>query len=306
MKEYADDLFRYLETCERNYASFDTEAFIQTYQGIIAVFNESRKQRDKVVQLDQLFLDRIKQASLTTSDIREITLQVMITHFESVANIDGQGNQSYTFCRGLRSVRQDVAFFEGHLAPLLFRDGSLNNNFRLNAFFMGEMARYLNRFGKKLKADLTPEEFAALSEPLKYLELARRRAELGTQLLQDRASLEFHLRRIDAFRKMREKSRLAEYYLREWQYLATATFWSKLKGLFGQIAGKARGAFSSSRYFRLVIAQRQPAYFVYLLLIILFLWLAFFVPRKWSDFSDRRLQIFKQKAPGQEIERPGT
>ncbi|HWR83012.1 MAG TPA: hypothetical protein VN285_06900 [Candidatus Deferrimicrobium sp.] len=301
IRKHVDDLFRYLDTYEKSYGQFETEAFLQTYHGICAVFQALRQQRDKAVSVDEYLLDKIKLSPLTSSDLRQAAVQVLITFFESEADIDGLSNRSYTYCRGLRAVKQDAPFFEGHLVPVLFRDGSLNNNSRLNSFLLHEIARFLNTFGKGLKADLSPEPFAALSDPLKILELARRRQQLGTDLLKDRTSLEFHLQRIDAFGKLRQKSRLCEFYLKEWHYLAEKSFWSKIKAALGEVGGKFRGAFSSSRYFRLVITQRNPAYAYYVFIILLFVALAVYVPIKWNDYASHRLDEFQKRT----VQTPG-
>ncbi len=295
VKSHVDHLFRYLDTYERSYAQFETEGFLQNYQGIRAVFQALRQQRDKAVDLDRYVLDKLKQAPLTSSDLRQLTIQVLITFFESEADIDGQSNKSYTYCRGLRGVKQDVPFFENNLVPLLFRDGSLNNNYRLSAFFLREVARYINTFGKRLNADLSPEAFAALGDPLKFLELARRRHQLGDDLIKDRTSLEFHLQRVDVFNKLGQKRRLYERYLEEWNYLVKGSFWAKVKSFLGELAGKFKGAFSSWRYFRLVLSQRNPAFLFYGLIIVFFILLAIYVPMKWSDHAGRQLNQFEER-----------
>jgi len=296
VRSYVEDLFRYLDRYENNYAQFETEAFLQTYNGICAVFQALRQQRDKAVDLDQYFLDKIKQFPLTSSDLRQLTVQVLVTFFESEADIDGQSNRAYSYCRGARAVKQDVPFFVSHLVPLLFREGSLNNNHRLNSFLMHEIARYLNRFGKSLKADLSPEQFAALSDPLKFLELARRRHQLGDDLIKDRASLEFHLQRIDTFGKLARKSKLGEHYLKEWDYLIKKDFWSKVKAFLGELSGKFKGAFSNWRYFKLVTTQRNPAFLFYGLIIVLFIWLAIYIPIKWSSYAEGRFDQLEKRS----------
>jgi len=217
----------------------------------------------------------------------------MITYFESEADTDGQSNKSYLYCRGLRGVRQDVPFFETHLIPLLFKEGSLSNNHRLAAFLLNEIGRYINRFGKRVQANLSPEDFLAMPDPMKFLELARRRLELGNELLKDRGSLEFHLQRVNAFKKLEQKSRVHGYLLTEWQYLRKTNFWSKVRSFFGELFAKLRGAFSSGRYFRLVLTQRNPAYLFYIVMILIFIFLAIYVPISWNRYSDRRLNEFR-------------
>jgi len=295
-KSYVDDLFKYLDTYEGNYAQFETEAFLQTYNGICAVFQALRKQRDKAVAVDEFFLEKIKQYPLTSSDLRQLTIQVLVTFFESEADIDGQSDRAYSYCRGVRAVKQDVPFFEHHLIPLLFREGSLNNNYRLNSFLLNEIARYLNKFGKSLAVDINPEQFASMSDPLKFLELARRRQQLGADIISDRTSLEFHLQRVDTFNKLRQKSRLFEHYLKEWNYLVQTNFWSRVKTVLGELWGKIKGAFSSWRYFRLVLTQRNPAFLFYGLVILIFILLAIYVPMKWSNYSQSRFEQFEKRS----------
>jgi hypothetical protein len=296
IKSYVEDLFKYISTYEKKYSEFKTEAFFQTYNGIYTVFQALRQQRDKAVELDYVFLDRIRETPLNESDLRQVTVQVLITLFESEADTDGRSNQAYSHCRGLRPVKQDVPYFEKHLLMMLFKEGSLKDNFRLNSFLLNEMARYLNKFGKRIDADLAPERFNAMSDPMKILELARRRLELGADLLKDRESLEFHLHRVDAFTKLKARGKLYRQYLSEWKYLKKRDFWSRVGSWFGVIGGRFRGAFSSGRYMRLVISQRDPAYLIYTMLVILFLVAAVAVPILWSQHSQTELERFKERA----------
>ncbi len=296
MESYITELFRYLETYENNYAKFDTEAFLQTYNGIYAVFQALREQRDKAVQVDQFFLEKIRQSPLTGSDLRQLCIQILVTYFESEADTDGQSNQAYLYCRGLRSVKQDVPYFENNLVPLLFREGSLNNNHELNVFLLSEIARYINKFGKGINTVMSPEEFSGMTDPMKFLELSRRRLVLGNDVIRDHSSLEFHLQRVRAFDKLGNSSRLAEYYLTKWQYLAKTSFWAKVTDFFGELWGKVKGAFSNWRYFRLVMTQRNPAYFWYGFIIVIFIFLAIYVPLKWNSYSDQKLEEFHQRS----------
>jgi hypothetical protein len=301
IKSYVKDLFKYLETYEKNYSQFKTEAFFQTYNGIYAVFQALREQRNKAVELDYVFLDGVRETPLTESDLRQVTVQVLITFFESEADTDGRSNQAYSHCRGIRPVKQDVPFFEKHLLPVLFKESCFKENFRLISFFLNEIARYLNKFGKRIQVDLPPEKFNAMSDQMKFLELARRRLDLGTDLLKDRESLEFHLQRVDAFTKLKAKGRVYRQHLSEWQYLKRRDFWSKVKSWLGEFGGKFRGAFSSGRYLRLVLSQRNPAYLTYTVIVILFLTAAVAVPILWNKHYQKRLQDFRERA--EEVQR---
>ncbi|MCK5125864.1 MAG: hypothetical protein KAR42_06380 [candidate division Zixibacteria bacterium] len=296
IKTYIDDLFRYLDTFENKSTEFETEAFLQTYNGIYAVFQAFRKQRDKAIEVDQYFLQRIQKEPLTSSVLRQLTIQVLITFFESEADIDGQSNKSYLYCRDLRASKRDIAYFEEHLLPLLFRDGGLNNNFRLNSFFLSEIGRYLNKFGRDVNAGLSPEAFESMSVPQRFLELMRRRLSLGPDLLSDRNSLEFHLHRVDAFSKLSGKSGVGEQYLKKWNYLKTTSFWDKVTGALSEIGGKIKGTFASFTYFKLVITQRTAAFFWYSVIALFFVFLSIYVPMKWVSYSDEKLEQFNNKA----------
>ena len=110
MKSYIDDLFKYIDTYENNYSQFETEAFLQTYNGIITVYQTLRGDRNQAVEVDYYFLDKIKLQPLTSSDLRQLAVQVLITRFESEVDTDGRSNQAYSYCRNLRPVKQDVPF----------------------------------------------------------------------------------------------------------------------------------------------------------------------------------------------------
>ncbi|MFH2050830.1 MAG: hypothetical protein ABIJ12_15455 [bacterium] len=295
IKSDIDDLFRYLKTYDTNYSKFETEAFMQTYNGIRTVFQTLREQRNQAVEVDYSFLDAVKLAPLTSSDLRHLTVQMLITYFESVADVDGRSNQAYDYCRGLRAVKQDVPFFETILLPLFFREGSLNDNFRLHSFLLGELANFLNKYGRPVNADLSPEAFAAYDDGRKFLELARRRLQLGSDLMADRSSLEFHLQRVGTFDKLSQRKKLFKEYLMQWNYLVKVSFWSKIKSFFGELGGKAKGFFSSFRYTRLVFSQRRPAFFLLTFFVILWLFLAVMIPVWWLDYEKGQLdELYKR------------
>lgn len=296
IESYIDDLFNYLDIYKNRQSEFKTEAFLQTYNGVSAVFNALRQQRDEAVQVDIYFLNKIKATPLADSDLREITIQVLITYFESEADTDGQSNKAFSYCRGLRTVKQDVPYFENYLMPLLLKERSLRDNSKLNRFFLDEIARYINKFGRPLNPNLTPEEFAAKSNPLKLLELARRRQHLGKDLISDRKSLEFDLKRLGVFDKVSEKNKLISQYFDEWKYCEKGDFLSKVKSWLTEFGSKIGGAFTSFRYFRLIISQRKAAYLFYSVIIILFLLLAVYVPSKWREYSQTKFEQLEDRA----------
>ncbi len=301
VRKYVDDLFSYIDTYENNYAQFEAAAFMQTYQGIGAVFQAMRQQRDQAMELDRVLLDRIRQAPLTSSDLRHLTIQILVSFFEAEADIDGHSNKAFTYCRGLRAVKQDVPFFEGTLAPLLFREGAMNGDFRLNSFMLSELARYLNTYGRPVDQSLSPEAFAGLTPDRKLLELQRRRLALGSDILADRGSLEFHLLRVEDFNKMAEKDHLAQKYFKSWGYLSSTSLWSRIKKALSETGGKGKGAFSSWRYFRLVLTQRNPAYLWYGLVMVLFLLAAIWVPMKWADYEQQQFQEMERRVQSRPV-----
>jgi hypothetical protein len=294
IKTYIDDIFRYLDTFESNYQQFNHDGFIQTYNGIYAVFQALRQQRDKAIEVDQYFLERIRRSPLTSSDLRQVTIQLLISYFESEADVDGQSNRAYGHCRDLRAIKRDVPFLENHLVPMLFTDGALNNNFELNRFFLREIARFMQKFGSPVDPNLSPEQFGGMPNPNKFLELERRRVELGSDLIKDRGSLEFHLKQVDTFNKLCTAGRLYERYLREWDYLVTTTFWARVKAVLGRAWGKVKGAISNWSYFRLILTQRNPAYVFYSVIMIVMIALALLVPSWWGAKNDSQLEQFKQ------------
>ncbi len=296
MKPYIDDLFKYIDTYESNYSQFETEAFLQTYNGIVTVYQTLRGDRNQAVEVDYYFLDKIKLHPLTSSDLRQLAVQTLITRFESEVDTDGRANQAYSYCRNLRPVKQDVPFFEKNLAQLLFTEGSLNNNYRLNAFLLQEMAAYINKYGKSVKSDMNPEEFDGLSDPLKMLELQRRRLALGMNLAKDRTTLEFHLQRVATFNRIGTKGRLYDHYLTQWGYLARTTLWARFNNWLKDLGAKFRGAFQSFGYFRLLSTQRKLAYLTYTLLMVVFLGLALGTIQFWKSYEEKKLDEFQKKA----------
>jgi hypothetical protein len=296
IESYIEDLFKYFNLYETKYSDFQSEAFFQTYNGIYAVFQALQQQRDKAVDVDQYFLEKLKQTPLTSSDLRQLSIQILITFFESEADTDGQSNRAYLYCRELRAAKRDTTFFEESLIPLLMAEGSLNENQELRSFFLSEIGRYINTFGKSVQADLSPEAFAAMSDPLKILELSRRRLALGKELLKDRNSLEFHLQRVGALEKLSDKSNTCDYFLNRWNYLIKTSFWASVKRTLSAVWGKFKGLFSSFRFFRLALSQRNPAYLFYSMIIILFILLAIYVPMKWQSYANDKLDDFNERA----------
>lgn len=295
IKSYIDDLFKYIETYENDYGSFETEAFFQTYNGISAVFQALRQQRDKAIEVDQVFLDKIRQGPINSSDLRQLTVQILISFFESVADTDGQSNRAYLYCRNLRNAKRDVDYLEGSLAPILTRAGSLNNNFKLNYFLLGEIGRFIRTFGSGVNRNLTPEEFDAMPVHGKLLELSIRREELGENLVGDRDSLEFHLQSVGSFEKLSQSSPLLEKYFKKWNYLVEKSFFEQLKKTLSVFWGNVKGLFSSSRYLRLAVTQRNSAYIFYAILIVILILLAVFIPLRWNSYTAKRLAEFQDR-----------
>ena len=60
---YIEDLFKYIAGYESDYASFEVEGFFQTYNGIGAVFQALREQREKAVEVDRVFLEKDQAAA---------------------------------------------------------------------------------------------------------------------------------------------------------------------------------------------------------------------------------------------------
>jgi len=291
---YIEDLFRYINAYESDYGSFQADGFFQTYNGVGAVFQALREQRDKAVEVDRVFLEKIKQRPIDGSDLRQLTIQIIVSFFESVADTDGRSGTAYIYCRELRTVRQDVPYFETVLVPLLAREGSLNGNFELNRFFLQEIGRYIRKFSRSFSTDVNFEDFKGMPVPQKLLTLSLRRSELGEDIINDRDSLEFHMRNVGVFEKLRQESPLAERYIKEWKYLARGPgFWDRMGQFFGIVGGKLRGSFSSSNYVSLSLRQRYSAYLFYGLLIVVFVFLAVFVPLQWNKYTERRLEKFK-------------
>ena len=290
---YIEDLFTYINGYESDYASFEVEAFFQTYNGIGAVFQALREQREKAVEVDRVFLEKIKQRPLNSSDLRQLTIQIIVSFFESVADTDGQSGNAYIYCREFRNVRQDKPYFETVLMPLLAREGGLNNNFKLNYLFLKEIGRYIRKFSRGFSADVNFEDFKGMPVHQKLLTLHLRRSELGEDIINDRDSLEFHMRNVGVFEKFRQESPLAESYLKEWGYLAQGpSFMDKVRQFFSIIGSKLRGS-SSLNYVRLSLSQRYSAYLFYYLMIVIFVFLAIFVPLAWNKYTEQRLEKFK-------------
>ncbi len=296
ISSYIENLFTYFERFETNPSQFDTEAFLQTYNGIYAVFQALRKERDRAVEIDQYFLTKIRSTPISKSDLRQITTQLLITYFEVESDVDGQSNQAYLYCRGQREVKQDVPYFESHVVPMLFHDAAMSHNFKLNTFFLSEIARYMNKYGSPLHGDITPEAFDKMSESSKFLLLERRRLEMGRDLATDRTTLEHHLMQVGTFQKMAGRGRIQRDYLSDWAYLASKNFWAKVSQWFRELFARIGGAFSSWSYFRLVLRQRNAAYFFYSIVIVVAILAAIYVPVKWLDHSGKQLQQLEQHA----------
>ncbi|MCP4550278.1 MAG: hypothetical protein GY835_27780 [bacterium] len=292
---YIEDLFKYLKDYESDYSTFEMEAFFQTYTGICAVFQALREQRDEAVEVDRVFLERIKQRPLNSSDLRQLTLQIIISLFESVADTDGQSNRAYMYCREFRNIKRDAAYFENFLMPLLTREGSLNNNIKLNHFFLKEIGRFIRTFSSASIADVNFEEFKGMPVHQKLLTLHLRRVELGDGIVEDRDSLEHHMRNTGVFEKLKHEGPIPTSYLREWNYLIEESFMDRLQEFLKEAWGKFKGFFSSFNYVRLALTQRYAGFVFYGLIIVMFILLAFIVPMRWLSYSDSKLTEFEQR-----------
>lgn len=292
-----DDLFRYVQDYETESGGFNVEAFINTYNGIKAVFQPLREQRRDAVEVDQLLLERIRQVHLSKSDLRQLTIQVLLSYFNAIANTDGTTNKAYYACRQMRKIPMDVRYFEEELMPLLTREGSLKGHLDLNRFFLEQIGKYIKEYGGSFKGNVTPEEFKGMPIQSKILILYLRRLELGNALVRDRNSLEFHMRRESGeFEKMTKSYSIADYYLdSQWKYIEKIGFWTRVKGFVGLAWARFRGSLTSMDYVKLSVAQRPPAYIYYLLIIVIFLFLALAIPLVWSNYRNSELEKFNNR-----------
>jgi hypothetical protein len=94
---------------------------------------------------------------------------------------------------------------------------------------------------------------------------------------------------------MAEKDQLAQKYFKTWGYLSEVGLWSRIKKALSETGGKGKGAFSSWRYFRLVLTQRNPAYLWYGFVMVLFLLAAIWVPMKWADYEQQKFQEMERR-----------
>jgi hypothetical protein len=94
MNKYIEDLFLYLDRFENQKDQFDSEAFLQTYNGVFTVFQALHEQRAKAVEVDNQLLERVKRVSPAQSDLRLLTTQLLVPFFELEADIDEQSNKS--------------------------------------------------------------------------------------------------------------------------------------------------------------------------------------------------------------------
>jgi hypothetical protein len=292
---YINDLFQYIDTYEKDYTAFKTEAFFQTYTGICAVFQTLRQERDRAVEIDRVFLEKIKKGPIKSSDLRQLTIQILISFFESIADTDGRSNRAYLHCREFRDVKRDVSYFQSTLMPILTRAGSLNNNFKLNQFFLKEMGRFILNYSSGWSGDISFEDFKALPDHQKLLELYLRRTKFGDSLFTDRNSLEFHMHSIGVFEKLKASIPLFKQYFEEWNYLVEDSFFKRLKARLGVLWESLKGIFSNYRYLRLALTQRYYAFVFYGIIIVIFILMAVLVPAGWNKFTDKKLTEFEKR-----------
>jgi hypothetical protein len=290
IKGNIDTLFRYVAEFEGRSPQFQTEAFMQTYHGIRAVFKSLVQDRNQAVETDYIFLDHVQRTSPGTSPLRNITAQVLISFFEAEADPDNRSNQAWSYIRSLRPVRPDAIYIEQHLASDLTTPDALHGDLQLSMFLLEQMADYMNKYGRPLDPALTPEAFSALDDHLKLLMLCRRRLELGPALLSERSSLEFALERTGALRGLSESSGLYSACLTRWGYLQESTFWSRVLGVIRPMIAKTKGLFLSTRYTRLLFSERRPAVFLQVFIILVWIALAVLTPVLWRHQNDKHLE----------------
>ena len=240
-------------------------------------------------------MKKIKQGPLNSSDLRQLTIQILISFFESIADTDGQTNRAYLHCREFRDVKRDVAYFETTLMPLLTWDGSLNNNFKLNYFFLKETGRFILNYSSGWSGDISFEDFKALPDHQKLLELHLRRSKFGESLFNDRNSLEFHMHSIGVFEKLKVSRPLFKQYFEEWNYLLDDSFFDRFKKKLGVLWESLKGLFSNYKYLRLALTQRYSAFIFYSLVIFLFVLMAILVPIRWNSYTEKKLVEFENR-----------
>ena len=157
-----------------------------------------------------------------------------------------------------------------------------------NNLIEGYRRQYGERFNDELLKILDPRQRAldALIDQ-KLLELFLRRLKHGENLVEDRNSIEFHMRDIREFEKLKESNKILGKYLEKWNYLLDEpTFWDRFTERTGFIWRNIKDLFSNFSYLRLSLTQRNSAYFFYGIVVFLFVLMSILVPMWWGGKTE--------------------
>jgi hypothetical protein len=298
--ELINSLFNKISFYEDDPISFSSSEFQENFVGLLAMFEA---EEDKVVdsqEVDRILSRRIIQFDIHRSDLRKLSLHLLTMYYKYLANVPHPMDRAYVLCREKRRPKNDAAYLMDELVPLVFKPGSLKNDFEFKYFFLERIAVFQSKFGgaPPLFDTLSLAEIKIIPKSTLLLGLLRRWLS-NTGLVLREGTIENKCQQSGYFSSLGREDRFFRYILEKLEYYQQIPFYRKLWMVLKRGSRRILSVFSSLNFFVYLFTRRNMAYFLYLLLIVLFAWVSFMVPRWWKNFNNKKLRELRRAQASQ-------
>jgi hypothetical protein len=223
-------------------------------------------------------------------------------YYKFLANLPHPLDRAYILCKDKRRPKKDADYLNEILVPLVFEPGSLKDDFELKYFFLERIATFQSKFGGAIEIldTLSMDEIKMIAKPLLLLHLVTKSL-TNRGVLQKAGTIENTCLVHGYFGTLGGEDRFYRFVLQRLGYPTIPWYskiWVPVKNVFIRISA----IFASLSFFVYVFTRRRAAYFLYLLLILLFLAVGVMVPRWWKNFNNKKLEKLKQAQTSQVIQ----
>lgn len=290
-------------SCYEEGDSFNSREFQENFVGLLALFEAEEDKLEDVREVDRILSRRITQFDINRSDLRKLSLHLLTMYYKYSANVPHPLDRAYALCREKRKPKNDARYLLEDLVPLVFKTGSLKDDFEFKYFFLERIAVFQSKFGGAPPLDdtLSIDEIKNIPKPVLLSGLVRRWL-TSTGSVQKEGTIENKCLRYGYFGTLGREDRFYRFILEKLECYKPTPFYSKLWTLVKRFFQRIFSVFSSSHFFVYLFTRRNLAYLLYLLLIFLFIAVSVMVPRWWRNFNNKKLKELQKAQASQVIQ----
>ncbi|HEX7401728.1 MAG TPA: hypothetical protein VF369_06085, partial [candidate division Zixibacteria bacterium] len=145
--ELINSLFNKISFYEDDPVSFSSSEFQENFVGLLALFEAEEGKVVDTQDVDRILSRRITQFDIHRSDLRKLSLHLLTMYYKYLANVPHPVDRAYVLCREKRRPKNDATYLMEELVPLVFKPGSLKDDFEFKYFFLERIAVFQSKFG---------------------------------------------------------------------------------------------------------------------------------------------------------------